>query len=344
MTKLDSEVLFIAEISANHLGSLERAKELVRQASNAGAGAVKFQTYTPKTMTLDIDKFSVNKNHQLWGGRRLYQLYEEAQTPWEWHKELFELCRSLKVIPFSSPFDLTAVDFLESIDAPMYKIASLETGDHQLIKAVANTGKPIIISTGATQWSEIEELVSVVEETGNKDLTLLLCTSSYPSDPVDAHLRRMTSLKNAFNVRIGLSDHTLGIGVSLAAIALGASAIEKHLTLQRSDGGADSAFSMEPNEFKLLVNEGKSAFEALGSPEWKMLDSEKESRNLRRSLYVVEKVLAGDLVTNQNVRAIRPTGGCPPKLLSQMLGMRFKNDAEIGTPMQMELLDSRVSS
>jgi N-acetylneuraminate synthase len=343
VSEIEPKVLFVAEISANHLGSLERAKELVRQASKAGAGAVKFQTYTPETMTLDIDKFSVSKDHQLWGGRRLFELYEEAQTPWGWHGELFELCRSLKVIPFSSPFDLSAIDFLESINAPMYKIASLETGDHQLIRAAASTGKPIIISTGATDWHEIEELVAVVEETGNTNLTLLLCTSSYPSDPADAHLRRMTSLRDAFNVKVGLSDHTLGIGVSLAAIALGASIIEKHITLQRSDGGADGAFSMEPNEFALLVSEGRSAFEALGSAEWRMQDSEKESRSLRRSLYVVENVHAGDLVTNQNVRAIRPGGGCPPKLLPQMLGQRFKHDLEIGTPMQENFLDSRVT-
>jgi len=233
------DLLFIAEVSANHLGSLTRAKQIVLEAAKAGANAVKFQTYTAETMTLDIDSFKVADDHELWGGRRLYELYEQAHTPWEWHSELFELCRTLNVIPFSSPFDLTAVDFLESINAPMYKIASLETGDHRLIRAVAETGKPVIVSTGATELSEIEELVDVVEKTGNKNLTLLLCTSSYPSDPSDSHLSRIHTLKKNFNVKVGLSDHTLGIGVSIAAIAMGAMAIEKHFTLSRLDGGAE---------------------------------------------------------------------------------------------------------
>jgi pseudaminic acid synthase len=333
-------VNFIAEISANHLGSLERAKNIVMAAANAGSTSVKFQTYRADTMTLNLDlpDFKVSKEHLLWGGRTLYSLYEEAFTPWEWHKELFDLCRSLGVTPFSSPFDLTAVNFLESLDAPMYKIASLETGDHRLIKAVAETGKPLIISTGATEWHEIEDLVKVVSSTGNNDLTLLVCTSSYPSDPADAHLRRIETLKSKFGVKVGLSDHTLGIGVSLAAIALGATAIEKHLTLRRTDGGADAAFSMEPEEFAMLVKEGKSAALALGHSEWSMQDSERESRRLRRTLYIVKDVLAGDLVTNENVKAIRPGGGCAPKLLHEMLGKSFIKDFAIGTPMSSELL------
>ena len=251
---------------------------------------------------------------------------------------MFDYCRKLGVIPFSSPFDVSAVQFLESLDAPMYKIASLETGDHRLIRAVAETGKPLIISTGATKWDEIEELVGVVQATGNKDLTLLVCTSSYPSDPLDAHLNRIVTLRNYFGVKVGLSDHTLGIGVSIAAIALGATAIEKHLTLRRSDGGADGAFSMEPEEFALLVKEGTSAFQALGNPDWSMQDSEKESRRLRRSLYVVKDVKAGEVVTLENVRAIRPGGGCPPKLLDAMLGKSFESDNKIGTPMSLELI------
>ena len=334
------QVNFIAEVSANHLGSLERAKEIVIAASSAGATSVKFQTYTADTLTLDLDlpDFKVSSEHPLWGGRTLYSLYEEAYTPWEWHKELFDLCRSLGVVPFSSPFDLTAVELLESLNAPMYKIASLETGDHRLIRAVAETGKPLIISTGATELNEIEDLVEVVEKAGNKDLTLLVCTSSYPSDPADAHLRRIETLKNRFSVKVGLSDHTLGIGVSIAAIALGATAIEKHLTLQRVDGGADGAFSMEPKEFAMLVKEGSSAALALGKSEWSMQDSEKESRRLRRSLYVVKDVSAGEEVTHENVRAIRPGGGCPPKLLGELLGKRFAKDYSIGTPMAPELI------
>lgn len=338
MAEQSKGVLFIAEVSANHLGSLERAKEIVVAAAKAGATAVKFQTYTADTMTLDIDNFKVSDDHELWGGRRLYSLYQEAHTPWVWHPELFELCRSLGVLPFSSPFDLSAIEFLESLNAPMYKIASLETGDHRLIKAVAETGKPLIISTGATEWNEIEELVSVVNKTGNKDLTLMVCTSSYPSDPLDAHLSRIATLKNYFGVKVGLSDHTLGIGVSIAAIALGAAAIEKHITLRRSDGGADGAFSLEPEEFAMLVKEGISANQALGKSEWSMQESEKESRRLRRSLYVVKDVKAGEEVTQENVRAIRPGGGCSPKLFDSMMGKKFRGDFLTGTPMTPELL------
>ena len=220
----------------------------------------------------------------------------------------------------------------------MYKIASLETGDHRLIRAVAETGKPLIISTGATEWAEIEELVGVVQKTGNKDLTLLVCTSSYPSDPLDAHLNRISTLRNYFGVKVGLSDHTLGIGVSIAALALGATAIEKHITLRRADGGADGAFSMEPEEFAVLVKEGTSAFQALGNSEWNMQDSEKESRRLRRSLYVVRDVKVGDVVTHENVRAIRPGGGCAPKVLGGMLGRNFSADFTAGTPMSTELI------
>ena len=333
------DLLFIAEVSANHLGSLTRAKQIVLEAAKAGANAVKFQTYTAETMTLDIDSFKVADDHELWGGRRLYELYEQAHTPWEWHAELFELCRTLNVIPFSSPFDLTAVDFLESINAPMYKIASLETGDHRLIRAVAETGKPVIVSTGATELSEIEELVRVVEKTGNKNLTLLLCTSSYPSDPADSHLRRIHTLRERFNVKVGLSDHTLGVGVSIAAIAFGATAIEKHFTLSRLDGGADAAFSMEPDEFSQLVEEGISAHKAIGEAEWKMQDSEKESRRLRRSLYIVRDVEAGDKVTEENVRSIRPNGGEAPKHLPNILGKTFNTPFSKGTPLKLEYLE-----
>ena len=331
-------ITFIAEVSANHLGSLERAKKIVQAAAKAGATAIKFQTYTADTMTLDIDDFRVSDDHQLWGGRRLHSLYQEAHTPWEWHAELFELCRTHSMLPFSSPFDLSAIELLESLNAPMYKIASLETGDHQLIRAAAETGKPLIISTGATQWGEIEELVEVVEKAGNKNLTLLVCTSSYPSDPADAHLLRIETLRNRFGVKVGLSDHTLGIGVSIAAIALGATAIEKHLTLRRSDGGADGSFSMEPEEFAMLVKEGNSAALALGDPQWSMQESEKESRRLRRSLYIVQDVIAGDYVTQENVRAIRPGGGCAPKLLDGMLGKKFRSDFVSGTPMSQQLI------
>ena len=336
MIEASRGVLFIAEISANHLGSLERAKNLVREAARIGATAVKFQTYTADTMTLNIQEFSVSEDHELWGGKRLYELYMEAHTPWNWHQELFKLSRDLGLIPFSSPFDLSAVEFLESLDCPMYKIASLETSDHALIRAAALTGKPLIISTGATEWDEIVELVKVVHETGNKNLTLLVCTSSYPAVPTDAHIRRIQEIREKLDVKVGLSDHTLGIGVSLAAIGLGAVAIEKHLTLRRSDGGADSAFSMEPSEFQNLVSEGKDAFQALGDKNWSIQDSEKESRRLRRSLYIVKDVKAGEILTTENIRAIRPGEGCSPKYYEQLLGKRFKNDAKMGTPLSVQ--------
>jgi len=331
---LKNKPFFVAEISANHLGSLNRAKALVIEAANSGADAVKFQTYTADTMTLNLETLKISDSHGLWGGKKLYDLYEQAHTPWEWHKELFDLSISLNVIPFSSPFDLSAVSFLESLDAPMYKIASLETSDHLLIKTVAETGKPLIISTGATTWEEIEDLVEVVKQTGNKNLTLLLCTSSYPADPIDANINRLRSLKNYFGLNIGLSDHTLGIGVSIAAIALGATVIEKHLTLKRDDGGPDAAFSMEPDEFKSLVREGNSAFQAIGNSDWKMQDSEKESRRIRRSLYIVNNVNKGDLVTSENLRAIRPGDGCSPKLLPSLIGKHYADNYSIGTPME----------
>ena len=335
----ESEVLFIAEVSANHLGSLDRAKEIVRQAAISGASAVKFQTYTADTMTLNLDDFSVSSEHQLWGGKNLFQLYQEAHTPWEWHAELFDHARYLGLIPFSSPFDLTAVEFLEALDAPMYKIASLETGDLQLIQAVAETGKPIIISTGATEWSEVADAVDTVFKTGNKNLTLLVCTSSYPSLPIHAHLRRIETLKKSFDCKVGLSDHTLGIGVSVAAIALGAVAIEKHLTLSRLDGGADGAFSMEPNEFANLVQAGNDAFHALGSSEWKIQEAERESRRLRRSLYVTSSVKAGDVATLDNIRSIRPGEGLQPKFLPDVLGRKFNRSVSKGTPLSFELFE-----
>ena len=332
------KINYIAELSGNHNGSLERAKSLVKAAAEAGASSVKFQTYTADTMTLDIEKFKVSDNHELWGGRKLFDLYEEAHTPWEWHQELFDLAESLNVVPFSTPFDLTALRFLEKLNAKMYKIASLETGDHLLIQKTAETGKPILISTGATEWEEIEDLVNVVLQTGNRNLILLLCTSSYPAKPQDANLNRMIKLREKFGVEVGLSDHTLGIGVSIAAIALGAVAIEKHFTISRADGGVDSQFSLEPAEFKSLVIEGDAARESLGNSEWISQESEKESRSLRRSLYIVSDVKKGELITLNNVRAIRPNGGMKPKFLNNILGKQFKDSYSIGTALTYEMI------
>jgi N-acetylneuraminate synthase len=322
--------LFVAEISANHLGSLARAHKLIEEAFKAGADAVKLQTYKPETMTLNLVNHSVSEDHELWGGKSLYQLYSEAMTPWEWHQELFEHGRELGLTVFSSPFDRNAVDFLESLECPMYKIASLETGDLDLIEYVASKGKPLIISTGATTLSEVQLALEAVGSFQN-NVTLLLCTSSYPAKSSDAHLNRMKYLKEKFALKVGVSDHTLGIGVGVAAIALGACLVEKHLTIRRSDGGYDSAFSLEPQEFAMLVKEGKRAHKSLGSAEWSLQEVEKESRRLRRSLFISRDVKSGELATRDNVKALRPNFGGQIGDLSRILGKRFRKDYKVGT-------------
>jgi N-acetylneuraminate synthase len=322
---------FVAEISANHLGSLSRAHQLVEAASRVGANSIKLQTYKAETMTLNLSKFRVSSDHNLWGGVNLYQLYEEAMTPWKWHKELFLHASELGIEAFSSPFDRGAVDFLEELNCPIYKIASLETGDVDLISYAASTGKRMIISTGASTLEEIERAVEAAELVRDK-LTLLVCTSSYPAEPADAHVNRITTLREKFNVDVGLSDHTLGIGVSVAAIALGATVIEKHLTIKRSDGGHDAAFSLEPEEFKLLVEEGNRAHAALGSSEWSIQSSEAESRRLRRSLHIVKSVNKGEIATRENVKALRPNTGGPISDIEKILGKRFINDFNPGDP------------
>lgn len=327
----DTTPFYIAEVSANHNGSLSRAKSLIEAAAEAGASAVKLQTYRADTMTLNHPNFKVSDNHKLWGGYPLFKLYEEASTPWEWHRELFEYAQSLNLIAFSTPFDISAVDFLEELNCPMYKIASLETGDVDLISYVASKDKPLIVSTGASTMDEIEKAVQAANTIHHK-LTLLVCTSSYPTDAKDSHVRRILTLKEKFGVDVGLSDHTLGIGVSLAAISLGATVIEKHLTLKRSDGGHDAAFSLEPEEFKVLVEEGNRAQSALGSPEWLILDSEAESRRLRRSLYIVKHVVRGEIATRENVRSLRPNTGGSISDLHKILGKRFKASFRPGDP------------
>lgn len=331
----------VAEVSANHQGSFERACDIVRASAAAGVDYVKFQTYTAATMTLDLQDpdFIVSTHHPLWGGRSLYSLYEEAHTPWEWHTELFDLARSLGVVPFSTPFDASAVDFLESLEAPMYKIASMEIVDTPLIRYAAQTGKPLIMSTGTASLSEIDDAVNAAEAGGCSELTLLVCTSSYPASPSDVHLRRMETLRNRYETRVGLSDHTLGLGSSIAAVALGASLIERHVTLSRSDGGPDAAFSLEPDELAMLVTEVRAATESLGSAEWNEIGAEDESRRLRRSLYVVEDVAKGEALSVNNVRAIRPGFGLPPKLLDQVMGVPFARDARAGEPLVWNHLD-----
>jgi N-acetylneuraminate synthase len=322
--------LFVAEISANHLGSLFRAHELIEAASEAGADFVKLQTYKPETMTLDLPSFSVSKGHKLWGGVNLFQLYREAMTPWEWHQELFEHARSLNLGIFSSPFDRSAVDFLEELDCSIYKIASLETGDTDLISYVASKGKPMIISTGATTLKELDVAFDAAKKTCDS-ITLLVCTSSYPADATDSHVKRITTLKKRYQVEVGLSDHTLGIGASIAAISIGATVIEKHLTIKRTDGGHDAAFSLEPEEFKLLVQEGRRAYVSLGRAEWSMQESEEESRRLRRSLFITRDVIQGEIATRENVMALRPNTGGPINEMKEILGKKFIADFPKGS-------------
>lgn len=331
--------LIIAEISGNHNGSLDRALEIVRAAASAGAHAVKIQTYTADTITLNVDTpaFRVSEGHALWASRTLYDLYQEAHTPWEWHKPIFDRARELGLLAFSTPFDETAVDFLESLDVPLYKIASLEIVDLPLIAQVSRTGKPVILSVGTASIAEVAAAVETARSAGCDDLTLLACTSSYPAEPDDANLRRIPVMAEMFGVKVGLSDHTLGVGVSVAAAALGASVIEKHFTLRRADGGVDSAFSLEPEELRQLVDACDFAARALGSASVWTTSAESESLRLRPSLYVSADVRAGDRATSENVRSVRPAGGLPPAEIDRVLGRAFASDAPLGTPVSWDL-------
>lgn len=341
MTKTTQGPMIIAEISGNHNGSLERALDIVRAAAEAGAHAVKIQTYTADTITLDVDSpaFRVSEGHALWGSRTLHELYEEAHTPWEWHAPIFALAKELGMLAFSTPFDETAIEFLESLDVPLYKIASLEIVDLPLIEQVAATGKPMIISVGTATIGEVAAAVEAAQRGGCRDLTLLACTSSYPAEPDDANLRRIPVMAEMFGVKVGLSDHTTGVGVSIAAAALGATVIEKHVTLRRSDGGVDSAFSLEPEELRQLVEGCDAAARALGSAHVWTTGAEAESLRLRPSLYVSEDVAAGDLVTERNVRSVRPSGGLAPAELPRVMGRHFTVGAALGTPVSWDLLN-----
>lgn len=334
--------LVVAEVSANHHGSLPNALQLIRAIAESGATHVKFQTYTADTMTLDVDgpAFCIGEDHELWGGRSLYSLYQEAHTPWEWHAELFEESRRLGLVPFSSPFDTTAVDFLESLSPELYKVASMEIGDVPLIRRIAQTGRPMVMSTGAATLEEVDDAVNAARAGGCSDITLLLCTSSYPTRPADAHLARMAVLRERYGLPVGVSDHTLGTAVSTAATALGAVLIERHVTLRRADGGPDGAFSLEPDELSRLVKETRAAHEALGDMSWRTIAAEDASRHLKRSLYISEDCLAGDLLTPANVRSVRPAGGLAPKHYDEVHGRRLRADAPRGTPLTWEMLGS----
>lgn len=330
----------IVEMSGNHNHSLERALAIVEAAAKAGAHALKIQTYTAETMTLDIDngEFHIDDPNSLWQGNSLYQLYQQAYTPWEWHKPIFDRCRELGLIPFSTPFDETAVDFLESLDVEAYKIASFENTDLPLIRKVAQTGKPMIISTGMATAAELDETVRAAREAGCKEIVLLKCTSTYPASPENSNLLTMPHLRELFDVEVGLSDHTLGIGVALAGIALGATVIEKHFTLNRADGGVDSAFSMEPEEMCLLVEESERAWQALGKVSYGPTEKEKASLSYRRSLYVTEDLQIGDVLSKDNVRSIRPGFGLPPKYFDIVLGKRVTREVKRGTLVSWEII------
>jgi N-acetylneuraminate synthase len=328
----------IAELSGNHNGSIDRACELIDAAKSAGADAVKLQTYTADTITIDHDGPGFLIEDGLWAGRRLYDLYREAATPWEWHEALFDHARARGLIAFSTPFDFTAVDFLVSLEAPAYKIASFELTDLPLIGRAAATGKPLIISTGLGSLDEIGEAVVAARDAGCRDLILLHCTSAYPAPPEEARLRGVGELASRFGVLAGLSDHTPGTTVATAAVALGACVIEKHMTLRRADGGPDAAFSLEPAEFERLVADCRTAWAALGPETFTRATSETENAIFRRSLYVVRDVAAGEALTPENVRSIRPSFGMPPKHLPEVLGRRAARAIARGTPLSEDLL------
>lgn len=339
----DHPPFIVAELSGNHNQSLERAFDLLDAAAKAGVHAVKIQTYTADTITLDVRKgeFLIDDPNSLWHGETLHQLYQKAYTPWEWHQPIFERCKELGLIAFSSPFDETAVDFLESLDVPCYKIASFENVHLPLIRKVAKTGKPIIMSTGMASIAELDEAVQTVRDAGCQDLVLLKCTSTYPATPENTNLQTIPHLRDLFGVQVGLSDHTMGIGVAVAATALGATVIEKHFTLRRADGGVDSAFSMEPEEMQQLVGETARAWQAIGHIHYGPTDAEKPSLQFRRSLYIAQPMKAGDLLTPQNLRVVRPGLGLPPRYYDQLLGRAIAHDAAPGTPLSWDLLLSQ---
>ena len=327
----------IAEMSGNHDQSLERAKKIVEEAAKAGADAIKLQTYTADTMTIK-GVYEIEDKDSLWDGNELHSLYEKAHTPWEWHKEIFDYARELGLIPFSTPFDFSSVDFLEELGVEIYKIASFENTDIPLIKKVAQTGKPVIISTGAASLSQIDLAVSTLRENGCNDFVILKCTSTYPAPPESTNLNTIPYLKKIFNCPVGLSDHTLGIGAAIASIALGATVIEKHFTLDRNDGAVDSAFSLEPAELAMLTEAAERAYLALGDVHFGLTDSEAKAVEFKRSVYVAENIKEGDVFTTDNIRVIRPGFGLEPKYFEMLLGKTAKQNIEKGTPLTWDLL------
>ena len=335
----DQPPYVIAELSGNHNGDIRRALRLIEAAKSAGADAVKLQTYTADTITIDHNGPGFTIKGGLWDGRKLHELYREAHTPWDWHPALFEHARKVGITCFSSPFDPSAIDFLETLGAPAYKIASFEIVDTPLIRHAAKTGKPLIISTGMAEKSEIDEATRAARESGKGGFALLHCISAYPAPAEEANLARIPALAARYDCPIGLSDHTLGTEVAVAAVALGAAIIEKHLTLARADGGPDAAFSLEPDELQLLVKGARIAHAAIGRADAERVESEKPNMLFRRSLYAVKDVAAGETLTADNVRSIRPGYGLAPKYLPEILGKRARREIKRGTPMSLDLVE-----
>jgi len=331
----------IAEMSGNHNQSLERAFAIIHAAADAGVDAIKLQTYTADTITFkgSGDEFFVKDQNSLWKNQSLHDLYKQAYTPWEWHKPIFDYANELGLIAFSSPFDETAVDFLETLNVPVYKIASFENTDHILLKKVAQTGKPVIMSTGVATIADIQESIKVLEDNGCGQLVLLKCTSTYPASPENTNILTIPHMRDLYQYPIGLSDHTMGIGVSVASVAFGACVIEKHLTLSRAEGGVDAAFSLEPAEFKSLVIETERAFAGLGKVTYALSDKEKKSLQFKRSLYLVKNIKAGEAITAEHVRSIRPANGLHTKYYEAIIGKTMKADATAGTPLRFELFE-----
>ena len=333
----DHKPFIIAEMSGNHNQSLERALAIVDAAANAGAHAIKLQTYTADTMTIK-GTYRINDQNSLWNGRELYDLYKEAYTPWEWHKPIFERAKEKGILAFSSPFDETAVDFLESLNVPCYKIASFENTDWPLLKKIAAMGKPVIMSTGVSRLADIDESVALLRQNGCSDLILLKCTSTYPASPENTNLLTIPHLQKLFNCIVGLSDHTMGIGASVASVALGARVIEKHFTLNRADGGVDSTFSLEPSELKSLVIESERAFLALGDVQYGIQETETKSSLFKRSIYVAKNIRAGETLTKDHLKIIRPGLGLSPRYFDLVIGRQVKKDVSAGTPLSFDLI------
>ena len=333
-----TDVKIIAEISANHGQNFNRAVALIKKAKQCGADAVKFQTYTPDTLTLDVNNSHFRIKHPEWGGQSLYELYSKAYTPWQWFKRLKKVADNEGIIFFSTAFDKTAVDFLENIDVPFHKIASFELVDLPLIEYTAKTGKPLILSTGMASLAEMTEAVTTARRAGAKNIVLLKCVSDYPARPQDMNLKTIPHMKKTFNCPVGISDHTLGIGVSVAAVSLGARVIEKHFTLSRNIKSPDSFFSIEPQELKELVINAKLAAKALGRVSYRLGDKEKKSRMFRRSLFAVRDIKKGEVFTEDNIKSIRPAMGIKPKYLNKILGKKARKNIKIGTPMNWKFL------